>query len=38
LWAGATRQGKLAPRRFAVNDGGQSRLEGCAYLFERKPE
>jgi N4-(beta-N-acetylglucosaminyl)-L-asparaginase len=28
LWGGGTR-----PRRFAVNDGGASRLEPCVYLF-----
>jgi N4-(beta-N-acetylglucosaminyl)-L-asparaginase len=31
LWSGAGRA-----RRFAVNDGGESRLEECAYLFERR--
>lgn len=36
LWHGSMRQGKLAPKRFAVNDGGQSRLEPCLYLLERK--
>ena len=36
LWNGQTRQGKLSPRRFAVNDGGQSRLEDCIYLYERR--
>jgi N4-(beta-N-acetylglucosaminyl)-L-asparaginase len=32
LWGAAGR-----PRRFAVNDGGASRLEPCAYLFDRIP-
>jgi len=36
LWSGAVREGKVTPRSFAVNDGGPSRLERCAYLFERK--
>ncbi|HTQ58509.1 MAG TPA: N(4)-(beta-N-acetylglucosaminyl)-L-asparaginase [Bryobacteraceae bacterium] len=36
LWNGETRAGKLRPARFAVNDGGASRLETAAYLFERK--
>ncbi len=37
LWSGALREGKLLPRRFAVNDGTGSRLEPCAYLLERRP-
>ena len=36
LWSGQMRQGKLTPRRFAVSDGGQSRLEDCIYLYERR--
>jgi N4-(beta-N-acetylglucosaminyl)-L-asparaginase len=36
LWNGVIRAGKLTPARFAVNDGGASRLETCAYLFERR--
>jgi N4-(beta-N-acetylglucosaminyl)-L-asparaginase len=36
LWNGRPRQGKIAPSRFAVNDGGESRLENCVYLLERK--
>lgn len=36
LWNGRVRRGKLSPSQFAVNDGGQSRLEPCAYLLERK--
>lgn len=35
LWNGTVREGKLAPRQFAVNNGGESRLENCAYLLER---
>lgn len=34
LWSGV-QQGRPAPRTFAVNDGGASRLEPCAYLLER---
>lgn len=37
LWNGSIREGKLLPRRFAVNDGTGSRLEPCAWLLERKP-
>jgi N4-(beta-N-acetylglucosaminyl)-L-asparaginase len=36
LWNGQIRDGKLQPRRFAINDGGQSRLEDCVYLYERR--
>ncbi len=36
LWNGVIRGGKLRPAHFAVNDGGASRLETCAYLFERR--
>ncbi len=36
LWSGTIRDGKLVRRQFAVNDGAQSRLEPCAYLFEAK--
>ena len=36
LWNGAPRQGALERARFAVNDGGDSRLEDCVYLMERK--
>jgi N4-(beta-N-acetylglucosaminyl)-L-asparaginase len=36
LWSGIWRESKLAPRQFAVNDGGASRLEPCAWLFERE--
>jgi N4-(beta-N-acetylglucosaminyl)-L-asparaginase len=35
LWNGRVRQGKLIPSRFAVNDGGESRLENSVYLLER---
>lgn len=38
LWSGSVRQGRFERRRFAVNDGGKSRLEDCAYLLERKRE
>lgn len=36
LWSGRPRDGRAQPRRYAVNDGGESRLEPCAFLFERK--
>ena len=36
LWSGEVRAGKLRAAHFAVNDGGESRLETCAPLFERK--
>jgi N4-(beta-N-acetylglucosaminyl)-L-asparaginase len=36
LWSGTTKNGQVRPRQFAVNDGGKSRLENCAYLYERK--
>jgi N4-(beta-N-acetylglucosaminyl)-L-asparaginase len=36
LWNGEIRAGKLRQARFAVNDGGGSRLENSVYLFERK--
>ena len=36
LWNGTLRQGKLTPAQFAVNEGGKSRLENCAFLLERK--
>jgi N4-(beta-N-acetylglucosaminyl)-L-asparaginase len=36
LWNGRIRQGQLSPSRFAVNDGGASRLENSVYLLERK--
>jgi N4-(beta-N-acetylglucosaminyl)-L-asparaginase len=36
LWSGVVREGKVAPRNFAVNDGGESRLEPCVYLLERQ--
>ncbi len=36
LWSGTLREGKLVPRRFAVNDGTGSRLEPCVYLLERR--
>lgn len=37
LWSGRLRSnGAYVSVKFAVNDGGQSRLEDCAYLMERK--
>ncbi|MEZ5398637.1 MAG: N(4)-(beta-N-acetylglucosaminyl)-L-asparaginase [Bryobacteraceae bacterium] len=36
LWNGRVRQGKVARARFAVNDGGKSRLEETVFLYERK--
>jgi len=36
LWNGEVRAGKLRTAHFAVNDGGESRLETCVPLFERK--
>ncbi len=36
LWSGSPRDGKVVPRRFAVNDGNGSRLEPCAFLLERR--
>jgi N4-(beta-N-acetylglucosaminyl)-L-asparaginase len=36
LWSGvASRDGSMVARRFAVNDGGASRLEDCVYLLKR---
>ena len=34
LWNGIVRDNKVLPKHFAVNDGGQSRLENCAHLLE----
>ena len=36
LWSGRQRRGYWAAPQFAVNDGGESRLEECAWLLERK--
>jgi N4-(beta-N-acetylglucosaminyl)-L-asparaginase len=36
LWSGSVKQGKVVPRQFSVNDGGESRLVPCAYLFEKR--
>ncbi|MCC6590997.1 MAG: N(4)-(beta-N-acetylglucosaminyl)-L-asparaginase [Bryobacterales bacterium] len=36
LWNGGISRGKLSPRKFAVNDGGASRLEDCVSLYERR--
>lgn len=35
LWNGRISSGKLAPRQFAINTEGKSRLENCIYLYER---
>jgi N4-(beta-N-acetylglucosaminyl)-L-asparaginase len=35
LWNGSVRNGRLVRKKFAVNDGGESRLEDCIYLYER---
>ncbi len=32
LWSGRMSRGYMAARRFAVNDGGESRLENCVYF------
>jgi N4-(beta-N-acetylglucosaminyl)-L-asparaginase len=38
LWSGRQRSsdGSFVSRKFAVNDGGESRLEDCVYLYERR--
>ncbi len=37
LWSGTRSfDGSFTSRRFAVNDGGASRLEDCAFVYERK--
>lgn len=36
LWSGRERNGQIRPQKFAVNDGGASRSENCAYLYERR--
>jgi N4-(beta-N-acetylglucosaminyl)-L-asparaginase len=36
LWSHVVKNGKLVPKQFAVNAGGESRLENCAWLYERK--
>ncbi len=37
LWSGSRRRdGSFTSRKFAINDGGASRLEDCVYLYERK--
>lgn len=37
LWSGSRRRdGSFTSRKFAINDGGASRLEDCLYLYERK--
>lgn len=35
LWRTRTKTGQPAPVHFAVNTGGESRLEECAFLYER---
>ncbi len=36
LWSGRPRQGRVTRSQFAVNDGAESRLEPCVYLYERR--
>jgi N4-(beta-N-acetylglucosaminyl)-L-asparaginase len=36
LWTTLIRDGKVRPSRFAVNDGGESRLEACVCLLDKK--
>jgi N4-(beta-N-acetylglucosaminyl)-L-asparaginase len=36
LWNGEVHADQIRPSHFAINDGGESRLETCAYLLERK--
>jgi N4-(beta-N-acetylglucosaminyl)-L-asparaginase len=36
LWSARARAGKLTATQFSVNSGGESRLEPCAFLFERR--
>ena len=36
LWSGKRESAGYTSPKFAVNDGGKSRLEDCAYLYERK--
>ena len=36
LWSSRQRRGYMAAPKFAVNTGGESRLEDCAWLLERK--
>lgn len=35
LWSGRRRNGRIVASKFSVNEGTQSRLEDCVYLFER---
>ncbi len=37
LWDANVTGSRRVRRQFAVNDGGASRLEDCAYLYERRP-
>jgi N4-(beta-N-acetylglucosaminyl)-L-asparaginase len=36
LWSGRVRRGYMEAVHYAVNEGGESRLEKCAWLLERK--
>jgi hypothetical protein len=36
LWSERQSRGYMVAPKFAVNQGGESRLEECAYLLERK--
>lgn len=36
LWSGTKTRRGFVSRQFAVNDGGESRLQNCVYLLERK--
>lgn len=36
LWSGRMSRGYMAAPKFAVNQGGESKLEECVYLLERK--
>ena len=36
LWSAVEREGKFKPKQLAVNDGGESRLEPCAWLYARR--
>jgi len=36
LWNGEVHAGQIRPSHFAINDGGESRLETCVHLLERK--
>jgi N4-(beta-N-acetylglucosaminyl)-L-asparaginase len=36
LWSGRVRRGAVVPVRYAVNEGGESKLVDCAWLLERR--